>query len=158
VHPSQAGERFAAFNGLPDGVLRCDPDASLHRALGLHRGPGWRLPDWVSDEALTFILSTLPGGAPADTSQLRDVGDAWLNYLAMCAGIGAPGTLPEILRGYFGDRSAPERLAPDAIVKAAGFIEIGPGVGPVKRGTAWELFPRRASRDATQARPAEIHE
>ena len=36
----------------------------------------------------------------------------------MCAGIGAPGTLAEILRGYLGDRSAPERLAPDAVVRA----------------------------------------
>ena len=46
--------------------------------------------------------------------------------LAMCAGIGAPGTLQEILRGYFGDKRAPERFRDDDVVKA-GFIEIGPG-------------------------------
>jgi len=51
----------------------------------------------------------------------------------MCAGIGAPGTLREILRGYFGDKKAPERFRDDDIVKA-GFIEIGPGVGPTKIG------------------------
>ena len=51
----------------------------------------------------------------------------------MCAGLGAPGTLQEIFRGYVGDSSAPERLASDATVKA-GFVEIGPGVGPVKLG------------------------
>lgn len=43
--------------------------------------------------------------------------------LAMCAGIGAPGTLREILRGYFGDKKAPERFRDDDVVKA-GFITI----------------------------------
>ena len=43
--------------------------------------------------------------------------------LAMCAGIGAPGTLREILRGYFGDKKAPERFREDDVVKA-GFITI----------------------------------
>ena len=42
---------------------------------------------------------------------------------AMCAGIGAPGTLREILRGYFGDKKAPERFRDDDIVEA-GFITI----------------------------------
>lgn len=51
----------------------------------------------------------------------------------MCAGIGAPGTLREILRGYFGDKNAPERFRNDDIVKA-GFITIGPGVGPTAIG------------------------
>lgn len=43
--------------------------------------------------------------------------------LAMCAGIGAPGTLREILRGYFGEKKAPERFRDDDVVKA-GFITI----------------------------------
>lgn len=134
VGNADAGKRFEAFMGLPEGVLRVDPEASVHRELGLHRGPGWSWPDWVSDDALRFILGTLPGGAPDDEVQLRPVGDAWLNYLLMCAGIGAPGTLPEIARGYFGDKSAPERLAPDAVVSVGDVIEVGPGVGPVKLG------------------------
>jgi glutaredoxin-related protein len=51
----------------------------------------------------------------------------------MCAGIGAPGTLREILRGYFGDFRAPERFAEQDMVQA-GFVTIGPGVGPVTLG------------------------
>jgi hypothetical protein len=38
---------------------------------------------------------------------LRQVGGPWPNLLLMCAGIGSPGTLAEVLRGYTGDRSAP---------------------------------------------------
>lgn len=34
----------------------------------------------------------------------------WPDLLLMCAGIGSPGTLAEVLRGYTGDRSAPGRL------------------------------------------------
>ena len=34
----------------------------------------------------------------------------WPNLMLMCAGIGSPGTLTEVLRGYTGDRSAPSRL------------------------------------------------
>lgn len=36
----------------------------------------------------------------------------------MCAGIGSPGTLAEVLRGYRGDRQAPQLIADDEIVKA----------------------------------------
>ena len=36
---------------------------------------------------------------------------AWPDLLLMCAGIGSPGTLGEVLRGYSGDRTAAERLA-----------------------------------------------
>ena len=34
----------------------------------------------------------------------------WPSLLLMCAGVGSPGTLAEVLRGYSGDRSAPQRL------------------------------------------------
>ncbi|KMM16978.1 peroxiredoxin-like family protein [Synechococcus sp. GFB01] len=34
----------------------------------------------------------------------------WPALLLMCAGIGSPGTLAEVLRGYSGDRQAPPRL------------------------------------------------
>ena len=133
IGDGDAGTRFAATMGLPEGVLRVDPTADVHRSLETWRGPGWAVPSWIDDGLLTRLLETLPGGPPEDSSRTRAVGDAWLNYLLMCAGIGAPGTLPEILRGYFGDRSAPERLRSDEVVKA-GFVEIGPGVGPVKLG------------------------
>jgi hypothetical protein len=37
-------------------------------------------------------------------------GGPWTSLLLMCAGIGSPGTLAEVLRGYSGDRQAPQRL------------------------------------------------
>lgn len=131
---ADAAQRFCDFTGCPSALLRVDPDASLHKALGLHRGPGWSAPDFVPDALLSLLLSTLPGGVPSDEALLRPTFNAWLDYLAMCAGIAAPGTLPEILRGYLGDGSAPERLKPDTVVKVGDLIEIGPGVGPVRLG------------------------
>lgn len=129
----KAASEFCQFTGLPTEQLFIDPDASLHKALQLNKGPKWDLPEGVSDEFLQFALNQLPGGAPSSEDLLRPTARAWLNYLAMCAGIGAPGTLPEILRGYFGDFSAPERFAENDVV-TAGFVTIGPGVGPVKLG------------------------
>ncbi|MEB3263526.1 MAG: peroxiredoxin-like family protein [Synechococcus sp.] len=42
---------------------------------------------------------------------LQTPGGAWPALLLMCAGLGSPGTLAEVLRGYTGDRSAPQRIA-----------------------------------------------
>lgn len=128
-----AAKEFCDFTGLPPERLSLDPNGDLHDALNLHRGPEFVIPDGVSDGALEFFLGQLPGGTPDDVDRLRPVANAWLNYLAMCAGIGAPGTLPEILRGYFGDKTAPERFRDDDVVEA-GFVTIGPGVGPTKIG------------------------
>lgn len=107
----------------------------------------------MPDSVLSALLSTLPGGAPDDASQLRPVATAWLKYLAMCAGLYAPGTLQEIARGYFGDRTAPERLAPDAVV-TAGFVKIGPGVGPVKLGPI--KYSNAWSQETGYQRPVEL--
>ncbi|MEB3199635.1 MAG: peroxiredoxin-like family protein [Synechococcaceae cyanobacterium] len=41
---------------------------------------------------------------------LRTAAGPWPDLLLMCAGIGSPGTLAEVFRGYRGDRSAPQRL------------------------------------------------
>ena len=41
---------------------------------------------------------------------LQTPGGPWPGLLLMCAGIGSPGTLQEVLRGYSGDRTAPQRL------------------------------------------------
>jgi hypothetical protein len=41
---------------------------------------------------------------------LQTPGGPWPALLLMCAGIGSPGTLAEVLRGYSGDRQAPPRL------------------------------------------------
>ncbi|KAL7470148.1 hypothetical protein ACHAXS_010382 [Conticribra weissflogii] len=137
-----SAERFCSFSGIDVRSLCLDPAARLYRELELYPGPELSLPDddLVSDGLLKFFLKQLPGGIPEDTRRLRPVATAWWNYLAMCAGIGAPGTLREILRGYLGDRSAPERFREDDVVVVGGksddraFLVIGPGVGPVKLG------------------------
>ena len=41
---------------------------------------------------------------------LQTPGGPWPALLLMCAGVGSPGTLAEVLRGYSGDRQAPQRL------------------------------------------------
>ena len=41
----------------------------------------------------------------------NSAGGPWINLLLMCAGLGSPGTLKEVMRGYTGDRSAPSRLS-----------------------------------------------
>lgn len=46
---------------------------------------------------------------------LRQIGGPWPNLLLICAGIGSPGTLAEVLRGT-GDRSAPQRIADDTLL------------------------------------------
>jgi hypothetical protein len=49
---------------------------------------------------------------------LQGPGGPWPNLLLMCAGIGSPGTLAEVLRGYTGDRKAPQRIADDETIDA----------------------------------------
>mmetsp|Transcript_23909 Transcript_23909/g.74424 ORF Transcript_23909/g.74424 Transcript_23909/m.74424 type:complete len:342 (+) Transcript_23909:25-1050(+) len=155
IGSASAAKRFADFNGLPLPYLRVDPEGRLHAALGLHAGPAWSWPKWVPDVVLEVLLSSLPGGIPSPDSgfELREVADAWLRYLAMCAGVAAPGTLPEILRGYLGDRSAPERLRPDEVV-TAGFVQIGPGVGPVSIGPI--SYENAWAEEAGYQRPVEL--
>ena len=41
---------------------------------------------------------------------LQTPGGPWPGLLLMCAGIGSPGTLAEVFRGYRGDRNAPQRI------------------------------------------------
>ena len=41
---------------------------------------------------------------------LKTPGGPWPGLLLMCAGIGSPGTLAEVFRGYRGDRNAPQRI------------------------------------------------
>lgn len=123
-----SARRFAAFTGLPLEVLSVDPSAELARRLGCHRGPNWDVPAWVSDSMCEWFAGKV--GASSDP---RLVVRAWLNYMAMCAGVSAPGTLPEILRGYTGDRTAPERLRSTEVV-TAGPVSIT-GTTDVKLGS-----------------------
>ncbi len=90
-----SGQQFCTYTGFNPDHLFLDPTAALHRQLGLYAG-------------LTLNLPGLSAGQRA-----------WLNLMLMCAGIGSPGTLAEVLRGYTGDRQAPQLIADDEVVKAA---------------------------------------
>lgn len=90
-----SGERFCTYTGFPADWLFVDPIAELHRQLGLYAGLSLKVP------------------------ALSPTQNAWLNLMLMCAGVGSPGTLAEVLRGYRGDRAAPQLIADDETVKAA---------------------------------------
>ena len=90
-----AGQKFCAYTGFPPEHLHVDPTATLHDQLNLYKGLTWQLPGFNSKQ------------------------NGYFNLLLMCAGIGSPGTLKEVLRGYTGDKSAPQLIADDEVVKAA---------------------------------------
>ncbi|XGV98600.1 MAG: peroxiredoxin-like family protein [Leptolyngbya sp. BL-A-14] len=89
-----AGQQFCAYTGFPSDCLFVDPTAALHQALNLYPGLAFKVP------ALSATQT------------------AWLNLVLMCAGVGSPGTLAEVLRGYRGDRRAPQLIADDETVQA----------------------------------------
>lgn len=89
-----SGQKFCEYTAFPAEHLFIDPNASLHQALGLYRGLSLKLP----------VLSP--------------VQNSWLNLMLMCAGIGSPGTLAEVFRGYRGDRTAPQLIADDEEIQA----------------------------------------
>jgi hypothetical protein len=91
----KSGQKFCEYTGFPEDHLFLDPTAEIHRSLGLYPG----------------LTVKVPG--------VSETGNAWVNLFLMCAGIGSPGTLKEVFRGYLGDRSAPQLIAPDEIVKAS---------------------------------------
>ena len=89
-----SGLKFCDYTGFPREWLLVDPHAELHQQLELYQGLAWK-----------FSLMS--------TSQ-----NAWLNLLLMCAGIGSPGTLAEVFRGYRGDRQAPQLIDDEEVVHA----------------------------------------
>jgi hypothetical protein len=89
-----SGQQFCSYTGFPAECLLVDPHAELHQALNLYSG----------------LSLKLPGLSPA--------GNGMLNLLLMCAGIGSPGTLTEVFRGYRGDRQAPQLIAETETVQA----------------------------------------
>ncbi|WP_416666254.1 peroxiredoxin-like family protein [Egbenema bharatensis] len=90
-----AGQQFCAYTGFPPDWLFVDPIADLHQQLDLYAG----------------LSLKLPGLSVAQ--------NAWLNLMLMCAGIGSPGTLAEVFRGYRGDRQAPQLIADEETIHAA---------------------------------------
>ncbi|HEY9751642.1 MAG TPA: peroxiredoxin-like family protein [Coleofasciculaceae cyanobacterium] len=89
-----AGQQFCDYTGFCKDWLFVDPEATLHQALGLYQGLTFKLPGLNSNQT------------------------AWVNLMLMCAGLGSPGTLAEVFRGYRGDRQAPQLIADDEVVKA----------------------------------------
>ncbi|MEM7066170.1 MAG: peroxiredoxin-like family protein [Cyanobacteria bacterium P01_B01_bin.77] len=89
-----SGGAFCAYTGFPEDSLLLDPDGILHKELDLYPG----------------LTLAVPG--------FNQRQNAWLNLLLMCAGIGSPGTLTEVFRGYLGDRNAPQLIEDNEIVQA----------------------------------------
>ncbi|AFY58202.1 hypothetical protein Riv7116_5838 [Rivularia sp. PCC 7116] len=88
-----SGIKFCNYTGFPQECLFVDAQAEIHQKLGLYRGLNINFP----------LLST---------SQ-----NAWLNLMLMCAGIGSPGTLKEVFRGYKGDKKAPQLIEDAEVVR-----------------------------------------
>ncbi|CDN10205.1 hypothetical protein RintRC_1509 [Richelia intracellularis] len=87
-----SGIKFCKYTGFAPECLFVDEKAEIHSDLGLYGGLSIQFP----------LLSA---------SQ-----KAWLNFLIMCAGIGSPGTLKEVFRGYKGDKKAPQLIGDEEIV------------------------------------------
>ena len=69
---------------VPDGLLFADGAGAAHAALGLSRGYDPQLPVKINP---------------------------YVRLTAMLAGVGSPGTMGEVFRGYRGDKSAPQIFA-----------------------------------------------
>lgn len=95
-----AGEKFCLYTGFPAQHLYIDPTASLHQALDLYQG----------------LNASLPSLSPQQ--------NGYLNLLLMCMGIGSPGTLKEVFRGYTGDKQAPQLINDEEVVKATPLPEL----------------------------------
>ncbi len=117
IGDATSAKRFAEFSKLSLDEIRVTNDGSIHEALNLHRGPDWDIPSFIPNSVLEWFADYCGAKASSDGSRdVNAIARSWLNYMAMCAGIYAPSTLPEILRGYFGDKEAPERLRENDIV------------------------------------------
>lgn len=94
IGDQDSGQQFCDYTGFPTEELLLDSTAELHHKLDLYRGLAVQIPGLSAGQK------------------------AWMNLILMCAGIGSPGTLREVLRGYTGDRQAPQLIAPDEKVRA----------------------------------------
>lgn len=89
-----AARLFCELTRFPAARLFCDENAACYAALKLPPGAG------------------RPGGPLPAISSLPPVA----KLMVMCAGLGSPGTLPEVFRGYFGDRTAKQLYSPSSNV------------------------------------------
>ena len=88
-----SGSKFCEYTGFPPEDLYVDPTAQIHRDLNLYQGLTLKFP----------LLSAK--------------NNALINLMLMCAGIGSPGTLAEVFRGYKGDRQAPQLIPNEQVIK-----------------------------------------
>ncbi|MFM1841849.1 MAG: hypothetical protein RLZZ490_585 [Cyanobacteriota bacterium] len=110
----RSGEKFCDYTGFAPENLWIDPSAQLHRQLGLYEG----------------LSRTWPG--------LTSQQSVWLNLLLMCAGIGSPGTLKEVFRGYTGDRQAPQLIGDQESVKLSPFPTVTGSVFALAGGKGFQ--------------------
>ncbi len=89
----KSGEKFCEFTGFPQEWLFVDPEAAIHQKLELYPGLSTKVPFLSAGQ------------------------NAWLNLMLMCAGIGSPGTLAEVFRGYIGDRKAPQLIGDEEVIR-----------------------------------------
>lgn len=92
-----AGAKFAEVTGFPGSNLYADPASACHKALGYS-------PGFLGQSSVNGYVKVLP----------------------MLAGIGSPGTMQEVLRGYIGDRNAKQIFASDSVMGRA-FSVLGDG-------------------------------
>jgi hypothetical protein len=109
-----SGQKFCEFTNFPAEWLFVDSHAQLHSQLNLYSG----------------LSLELPSFSPAQNS--------WINLILMCAGIGSPGTLREVYRGYRGDKSAPQLIAAEEIVNAKPLPPIAGSFFNVAGGTGFQ--------------------
>ena len=88
-----SGIKFCEYTGFPPESLYVDPTAAIHGQLNLYQGLDLKFP---------FLSAKY---------------NAFINLMLMCAGIGSPGTLSEVFRGYKGDRHAPQLISNNEVVK-----------------------------------------
>ncbi|MDJ0845249.1 peroxiredoxin-like family protein [Crocosphaera sp.] len=88
----ESGLKFCDYTNFPQENLFVDPDGIIHKKLDLYEGLSWNIPG------------------------LNDSQNAWVNLMLMCAGIGSKGTLKEVLRGYTGDKKAPQLIDNEEVV------------------------------------------
>ena len=86
IGSSEAAKLFSDMTSFPIECLFSDPLANLHKSLELSAGFGREGGLFGSNS----FVSDLPG---------------LVKLLIMCAGVGSPGTLQEVIRGYIGDTS-----------------------------------------------------
>ncbi|GAB5363674.1 hypothetical protein AAMO2058_000904200 [Amorphochlora amoebiformis] len=92
----EGAKEFSRLTGFPADKLWVDESASSYKLMGFAPGFGRRgeqKSEWWNSET---VLKATQDWSP------------YAKLLVMCAGVGSPGTLQEVFRGYLGDRESPE--------------------------------------------------